>query len=80
MQKSKEEKLANMKAKDMEEFFKFPEGETSFILQAKIPREKEGDFGPQAIFRVEIAGTEPDQNTHRTCYGTKKFIIRQRLI
>jgi hypothetical protein len=58
---------ANMRRKEaldkkgFKEFFTCPVGETTLEIKAEVePREKDGDYGTQAIFRIVVDKTEKD--------------------
>jgi hypothetical protein len=53
-------KQARMKEKGYKDFYSFEEGETPFKLCPVIPRERQGNFGLQNVFRIEIEGKEYD--------------------
>jgi hypothetical protein len=54
------ERARAMNERGMKDFYKFEEGTTEFILEPVIPRERDGNFGKQSIFRIKVGGTEYD--------------------
>jgi hypothetical protein len=49
-----------MEKKGYKDFYTFEEGETAFILHPVIPREKQGMYGLQSVFRISVEGHEYD--------------------
>lgn len=49
-----------MADRGMKDFYKFEEGTTEFLLEPTIPRERDGTFGKQSIFRIKVGGIEYD--------------------
>jgi hypothetical protein len=53
--KADAERKAQLKEKGFAEFFKLPVGETTIEVMTDIePREREGNFGTQCIFRIKV--------------------------
>ena len=66
--KEREEYLED---KDYKEFIKWPQGVTSFTLEAVIPRDNESFGTPKKVFRVTVKGEEFDWsiNPRSPMYG-----------